>query len=76
MSNIEPQRHKESNYEKEIKGEIWQICWNRWKKQTLEIKRMEGKGKLIVKKGKIRKKNTKSFIGFAGTSSCNAKSRS
>jgi len=42
------------------------------------MKRMEGKGKWIAKKGKIRKKkkNPECFIGFSGTSSFNAKSSS
>lgn len=35
-----------------MKGEIWQIFWEQWKKQTLGMKRMEGEGKWIAKKGK------------------------
>lgn len=33
-----------------MKGESWQIFWERWKKQALEMKRMGGKGKLGRKK--------------------------
>lgn len=52
ISYKESERNKEGKYEKEVKGEIWQIFWERWKKQTLGMKRMEVEEKWIAKKGK------------------------
>lgn len=52
VSNKDSERNKEGEYEKEMKGEIWQIFWERWKEQTLGMKKMEGKEKWIAKKGK------------------------
>lgn len=52
VSNKESERNKEGKYEKEMKGEIWQIFWEQWKKQNLGMKRIEGEEKWIAKKGK------------------------
>lgn len=43
---------KKENMKRKMKGEIWQIFWEQWKKQTLGMKRMEGEEKWIAKKGK------------------------
>lgn len=55
VSYKDQETKKVGNYKKEIKGEIWQMCLDRWMKQIWETKRMEEKEKWICEE-KINKK--------------------